>query len=237
MSYTYLQEQEGESSAECFSDIEQFVQLKLNPTADKSSYNGKRTESCRGSRSGTISKPLTGNLGGGLQTSCAAASPVKTSAQPEKALALKVNDQAFGVKWQEWLATLDPDTSLWKTRQCSLFVDSEPSLEIWPRWGMMQNGVCWELKPWVFHISEKGSGLLPTPTAGDWKHTGTQEAAERYKKSGHQLKHTVLIQSYGYNPPHPNITEAMMAIPIGWTGLKPLEMDKFQQWQQRHGVF
>jgi hypothetical protein len=35
--------------------------------------------------------------------------------------------------------------------------------------------------------------------------------------------------------PHPDISELVMDIPIGWTDLKPLEMDKFQQWLQQHG--
>jgi hypothetical protein len=34
----------------------------------------------------------------------------------------------------------------------------------------------------------------------------------------------------------PEVFEWMMGWPIGWTDLKPLETDKFQQWQQRHGT-
>ena len=58
MSYTFLQEQGEESSVECFSDIEQFVRLKLNLTAGKSSCNDNETESCRGSQYGMMYKPL-----------------------------------------------------------------------------------------------------------------------------------------------------------------------------------
>jgi hypothetical protein len=34
---------------------------------------------------------------------------------------------------------------------------------------------------------------------------------------------------------NPNWVEWLMGWPIGWTALKPLEMDKFQQWLEKHG--
>jgi hypothetical protein len=36
---------------------------------------------------------------------------------------------------------------------------------------------------------------------------------------------------------NPTWVEWLMGWPIGWTDLKPLEMDKFQQWQQQHSEF
>ena len=36
---------------------------------------------------------------------------------------------------------------------------------------------------------------------------------------------------------NPNWVEWLMGWPIGWTDLKPLEMDKFQQWLQQHGEY
>jgi hypothetical protein len=35
----------------------------------------------------------------------------------------------------------------------------------------------------------------------------------------------------------PMWTEWLMGWPIGWTDLKPLETDKFQQWRHSHGEF
>jgi hypothetical protein len=35
----------------------------------------------------------------------------------------------------------------------------------------------------------------------------------------------------------PELLEQVMGWPIGWTGLAPLEMDRFQQWSQRHVQF
>jgi hypothetical protein len=36
---------------------------------------------------------------------------------------------------------------------------------------------------------------------------------------------------------NPNWVEWLMGWPIGWTDLKPLEMDKFQSWLQQHGEY
>jgi hypothetical protein len=35
----------------------------------------------------------------------------------------------------------------------------------------------------------------------------------------------------------PELPEWLMAWPIGWTDLEPLEMAKFLQWQWQHGAF
>jgi hypothetical protein len=34
---------------------------------------------------------------------------------------------------------------------------------------------------------------------------------------------------------NPMWVEWLMGWPLGWTDLKPLEMDKFRSWQQQHG--
>jgi hypothetical protein len=34
---------------------------------------------------------------------------------------------------------------------------------------------------------------------------------------------------------NPMWVEWLMGWPLGWTDLKPLEMDKFQKWQEQHG--
>ena len=36
---------------------------------------------------------------------------------------------------------------------------------------------------------------------------------------------------------NPTWVEWLMGWPLGWTDLKPLEMDRFQQWQQQHGIY
>ena len=36
---------------------------------------------------------------------------------------------------------------------------------------------------------------------------------------------------------YPALREWIMGWPIGWTALRPLEMDRFQEWLHSHGVF
>jgi len=36
---------------------------------------------------------------------------------------------------------------------------------------------------------------------------------------------------------NPTWVEWLMGWPLGWTDLKPLEMDKFQKWQEQHGIY
>lgn len=89
MSYTFLQEQGEESSAGCFSDIEPFVRSRLNLTAEKSSCNDSETESCLGSRFGTMCEPLTASRGEALQTLCAEGFHARTLALQDTVQALK----------------------------------------------------------------------------------------------------------------------------------------------------
>jgi hypothetical protein len=35
---------------------------------------------------------------------------------------------------------------------------------------------------------------------------------------------------------NPEFCEWLMGWPVGWTELKPLEMGKFQEWQQQHSA-
>ena len=74
---------------------------------------------------------------------------------------LMAKEVECGNRWQGLLARLDPNTHLWKIPQCSLLEDSEQSLETWPNWGTMQNGVCWEQPMLVQTIKETEFGLLP----------------------------------------------------------------------------
>lgn len=66
---------------------------------------------------------------------------------------------------------------------------------------------------------ENDYSFLPTPTASDWKHTGTVEAAERYLQNGHQTKITLLMQLKGFGTPHLQPLEEMMGLEINWTDL------------------
>ena len=227
MSYTYLLEQEEESSAECFLDIPQSVLSKLNLTLEKFCYSDNEMGSCQSFQSGTMSQPLMANHGKDTSISYAEDSLAKISAPLEMALDSAESDLDCGPKWPGSLARWNPSLSVWKTRQCSLFGGLTEFSEIWPRWGMMHDGEFWEQTPQEPVIIEPESGYVPTPCASDYKGGAKNGRDSEFK---HWLK-----RRHGKNYPHPQRVEEMMLWPIGWSELAPLEMDKFQQWLHSHG--
>ena len=138
------QEQEAASLVENSLDGEQSVPLSGNPTQQAYCAPDKMTVFSRLSRFGMTFKPLTENLGQELLMSYLADFPVKTSQQQGKEQELMVSDQECGERWQGLLAKFDPNTSLWKTVQCSLLEDLELSFQIFPKWGSMRNGVSFQ---------------------------------------------------------------------------------------------
>ena len=153
----------------------------------------------------------------------------KTSALLGKEQELTGNEVGYGQKWYGLLARYDQGTSTWKTAQCSLVEDLEKFSEIWPKWGSMRNGVVYLRETWEPITSGKESGsLLPTPTCHNSKECA---APSEYKRNQPSLASIVGGKI------HPELTEWMMGWPIGWTDLKPLEMDKYQSWRQQHGIF
>lgn len=78
----------------------------------------------------------------------------------------------------------------------------------------------------------------PTPCATDHKGAGKQGALRDrldYAVERGATKSNVYPPASG-GQLSPDWTEWLMGWPIGHTDLKPLATDKFQQWQQQHGV-
>ena len=264
MSYTYLQEQGAESSAATFSDIPAFVLSRLNLTAGRSCSSGNATGACPGSQSGMTFAPSTGDRGGDSLTLCAAGSHARTFPQQDAASASPASDRDSGRKWPASLAKWDRDTCLWRTHQFSLQGDLEPFSATWPRWGLMRGGECWERTMPGHLTSASGSGFwltptaqdrgtdapnrmggpslgvvarrFPTPQASDSRDRGnlSMPSIQRRQDLGKQLNLSMVVSEDGgaLNPPW---VEWLMGFPIGWTDLRPLAMDKFQQWRHSHG--
>ena len=85
----------------------------------------------------------------------------KTLAPQEKAQELTGSDQECGEKWLASFVKYDPDSSLWRTHQCSLLGDLEEFSETWPQWGLMRDGECWEQRMLEQTIRGTESGLSP----------------------------------------------------------------------------
>lgn len=139
------------------------VPSKSTITVAGYSCSARMTASLSHSPSGTTSRPSTGDPGLDAWISSRAASRARTSAPPDAVPASPENARDSGRKWPGLLAKYDHATSSWKTAQCSLFEDSEPSLEIWPRWGSMRNGVAYQRQKPARLTSGNGFGFWPTP--------------------------------------------------------------------------
>jgi hypothetical protein len=160
-------------------DGEQSVQLSGNPIQQAYCAPDKMTDFSRLSRFGMTFKPLTESRGEELLTLYLADFHAKTLVQQEKAQELTEKDQECGEKWLASFVKYDPDSSLWRTHQCSLLGDLEPFSETWPAWGLMRDGECWEQRMLEQTIRGTESGLsekLPTPQSTDYRDKPTSKS-------------------------------------------------------------
>lgn len=174
--------------------------------------------------------------------SSAAASHVKTSHLQEKVLELLEKNLDYGKNTQELLAKYDHNTSSWKTSQLCFTEDYQTFSETWPRSGMMQNGIAYQLVPLELHTKETECGLLPTPTASPMgSNTHMRKNGTTVKKrimnwptpTAHNAKEGAYPAEYLRNTPtlsalaggklNPTWIEWLMGFPNGWTDLELLE--------------
>lgn len=107
--------------------------------------------------------------------------PAKTCQLPEnKQEWAKERAADYGQRLPDLLASYAPATQSWRTSQRCLVETQGDGLaefsETWPRSGMTRNGTAYRLPNLARTITEIGSGLLPTPTAGDHKSTQMSDA-------------------------------------------------------------
>ena len=178
MSYIFLQASGEVSSAECYSDIPAFVLSKSSRSAEKFSCNGNATESSQNSQFGTTCELSTASRGAEKSTASAEASPAKISQRQAKARASTEREAAYGASSRVLLAKFDRNTRSWKTLQCSLFGDSDECLETFPRSGMMQNGLLWELTMSEPRTGASASGYWRTPDTGAGGEISAEKAAD-----------------------------------------------------------
>ena len=168
MSWLFSQALVEEYLEENFLDGEQSAPLNGSHIQQAYCAPDKMTVFSRLSRFGMMFKPLTESLGEELLTLYLAGFHAKTLAQQDEALELTESDQECGEKWRGSFTKFDQDSCSWKTHQCSLLGGLEPFLEIWPSWGLMRDGECWEQTPLAHPIKESAFGFtVPTPVASD----------------------------------------------------------------------
>jgi len=234
MSYTYLRDAGEESLAASFADIPASVLSRLNVTPERFSSNGNATESCPSFQSGMTSELSMESHGADTLASFAEDSPARTfrplgrtTTSTASKLASEASAVAFGLRCAGLLGKFNLTLCLSKTPRHCGSADLALCCETLPRWGMMQRGECLEFASLARITSEKGFlSLLPTPTCHNAK-----EGA--YPAEFTRNTPTLAAQIGG--KVNPDWNEWRMGWPIGWTDLKPLETDKFQQWRLSHG--
>lgn len=220
------QVQAVESSEVTCSDGKQSAPLNGTNTPLLYCAQDKMKGFSRISRSGMTCRLLTEVHGEDLLTWYLEASRARTYQAQAVEQESKENDQECGSTWRESLAKYDRDSHSWRTAQCSLAEVSELFLGTWPRSGTMHHGVAYRARSLEPTTKETAFGLLlPTPTCHNAKE-GAYPAE--------YTRRTPTLATHVGGKIHPRFTEWMMAWPSGWTDLKPLEMGKFQQWQQAH---
>ncbi len=167
MSWSYSQALVAEYLEACCSDIEPSALLNTTPMPDQYYWPDKPTEHSRISRFGMTCEPLTEILGKELLTWFLAGFRVRTLAQLGGGPESQESAADSGKKWHGLLAKFDPATCSWKTAQCSLLEDSEPSLQTFTRWGSMRNGGLYLRQIPALRTEGKESGFWQTPVADD----------------------------------------------------------------------
>lgn len=167
-------------------------------------------------------------------------------------------NRVCGATWQGLSAKFNPLTCSWKMSGISLDKDSGSCLAIWPLSGMMQDGVAWEQTRSVLITRGIVSGFWPTPTVqgdarretirkpGQLSHTGTTlldavmlyptPTSSDYRRCDPNERRGQLTSMFNGGLLNPDWVEWLMGVPLGWTGLKPLGMDKYQQFFRLHGL-
>jgi len=236
MSWLYSQVLVEEYLGDISLDGEQSVQSSVSHTQLAYLPPDKMTGFSRLSRFGITFKPLMESRGEELLTLYREAFLAPTLAQQEKEQELMEKPQECGEKWQGSFVKFNPDTSSWKTAQCSLLGDLEEFSETWPKWGLMRNGECWEQTPLDYPTGENEFGCwLPTPVTSMWRGAAKKRfwGSQEYRASfTTEWVRTSKDCAQYY---HPDFVELIMDFPDKWTELRPLEMHKYQEWLQTPG--
>lgn len=77
----------------------------------------------------------------------------------------------------------------------------------------------------------------PTPVTRDYKDTGTKESMTRALNKRNSPGLALLVGAETGGKLNPTWVEWLMGWSLGWTDLKPLEMDKYHCVQQQHGEY
>ena len=132
----------------------------------------------------------------------------KTLARQERVPESMESEADCGESLPDWFVKYDPDSSSWRTRQCSLLAGLDEYSETWPKSGTMRSGQCSERTMLELHINETGYGSsehFVTLNARDWK---DPPGMSRVRKEGRSRVDQLPRQVYARMFPTPTCADA-----------------------------
>lgn len=135
------------------------------------------------------------------------------------------HNPAYGVSAHSWFAIYNRDSSSWKMSQLSLFGDSMPLSETWPRAGCLRHGIVYRLRPSAPISLATGyisSPRVPRPVACDGKGAGRLRW-ERINGGGMNLRDWCAWKLNMAYPPV-RLVEYLMGFPEGYSNLADTEL-------------
>ena len=219
MSWHYLQGQEVESSEDIYWDGKRFVPSKSQTTLGEYYLPDKEMVSSLDSQSGTTSLHLM--VARGVDELMLSVEDFRA-----KDIVLRhgvvIAPQICGLKCLELSETCGQGLFSAKT---SSKIRSMKRKRILPILDTPRYAAGLMLHNWAQITLDEDGGALATPTAtANWDSPSMQKWASCRR----------MVRLFGKKTPISH--EWLMGWPIGWTDLRPLEMDKFQQWLGSHGT-
>jgi len=222
------------------SDLQLSAQLKSITTVNLFWSPGKQTDCCPSFQFGMMCAPLTVGNGAVLLSWFLAGFRAKTFQNVEAVKDLTEKEVGFGLNLSELFQKSNQLSCLSKTAHCLQSEDLIRSFRTLPQSGTMQNGIVFQREKLAHRTKEKESGFsLLTLTVEDASRIGKKEKWEIYKrtkKTTHARLRNQVANFCGDGYLSVELAEWMMGFPEGWSGLQPVEMDKFHMWQKRHGT-
>ena len=148
----------------------------------------------------------------------------------------KTTQETCGQPQSSAFASYDHDTASWRTSQACLFTTTLSEYSgTWPKAGMTCAGRAYPLPPVGLRISAIDSGSSGEPKlSAQVLRWPTPTATERSGINPKTGKGAGLSKAAG-GALNPTWVAWLMGWPLGWTDLKPLEMDKYHKWLKQHG--
>jgi len=190
------------------------------------------------SQFGLTSRVLTESHGEALLTSYRAAFHARTLALPAPSWASKASAVGSGRSSSGLWAKFDPASCSLRTAQHSLLEDSTACSPILPPSGLMLAGRVYQRPSLAPVTNVTAPGSLPTPLKS-WgrRGPGLSNNLDNLRCSlGVTKECLAIVDAVGWRWPA-SFVEWMMGWPLQWSALKPLEMGRFQSWQQQHSTF